>query len=73
MDYNANADHTYVFTNETTQLQVATTIVPDRMGESIELIQICLPNLQSPAASVTPTCVTIRILDDDCRLLVNVK
>ena len=55
------------------QLLIRTQLVGNRAGESIETFMICLPDaqvLQSMGAqAVQPTCVTITIIDDDCKTL----
>ena len=70
-DYAPNANHTYVFTNETSELPIATQLRADRSGESIEIFFISLPpNARySPpiAESVVPIQVQVRIIDDDCK------
>ena len=71
IDFTPNADHIYVFTNETNELPIATQLRGDRSGESIESFTICLPatNMYSPqiAQGVAPSCVTVMIIDDDCK------
>ena len=70
-DYTANNEDPYVFTSSTRQLPIRTQLVGDRAGEPIETFMICLPDsqvLQSMSAeAVQPTCVTITIVDDDCK------
>ena len=60
-------------TNDTDQLLSRTQLVGDRAGEPSETFMICLPDaqvLQSMGAqAVQPTCVTITIIDDDCKTL----
>ena len=72
-DYISNSENPYVFTNDTDQLPIRTQLVGDRAGEPIETFMICLPDaqvLQSMGAqAVQPTCVTITIIDNDCKTL----
>ena len=72
-DYISNSETPYVFTSNTSQLSIRTQLVGDRAGEPIETFMICLPDaqvLQSMGAqAVQPTCVTITIIDDDCKTL----
>ena len=71
IDYRANNEDPYVFTSSTRQLPIRTQLVEDRAGEPIETFMICLPGSQilesMDAQAVQPTCVTITILDDDCK------
>ena len=67
----ANDNDPYVFTSTTRQLQIRTTLMTDRAGESVEQFTICLPNQTvltlMGAEAVEPTCATIKIIDDDCK------
>ena len=71
-DYISNSANPYVFTNDTRELPIRTQLVTDRAGESIENFMICLPEAQvlrsMGAEPVQPTCVTITIVDDDCKI-----
>ena len=75
-DYRANSGDSYVFTNSTNQLPIRTQLVGDRAGEPIENFMICLPNAQvlqpMGAQAIEPICVTIIIVDDDCKLLLDI-
>ena len=70
-DYIANSRDSYVFTSNTNQLPIRTQLVGDRSGEPIENFVICLPDSQvlesMGAEAVQSTCVTITIVDDDCK------
>ena len=69
-DYIPNGDYLYVFTSETRELPIETRLQQDRAGESVEDFMICLPEqtLQMMGAeAVAPTCVTVTIIDDDCK------
>ena len=72
-DYISDSAAPYVFTNNTGQLPIRTQLVEDRSGEPIENFMICLPDLQTlqsmGAQAVQPTCVTITIVDDDCKIV----
>ena len=74
-DYRSNSEDPYVFTSSTRQLPIRTQLVGDRAGEPIENFMICLPDSQvlqlMDAEAVQPTCVTITIVDDDCKLTSN--
>ena len=60
-----------MFTSNTSQLPIKTRLVGDRAGEPIERFMICLPDAQvlqpMGAEAIEPTCVTITIVDDDCK------
>ena len=69
-DYIPNDDHLYVFTSETRELPIETRLQQDRAREGVEDFIICLPEqtLQMMGAeAVAPTCVSITIVDDDCK------
>ena len=72
-DYISNSAAPYVFTNDTSELSIRTQLVVDRSGEPIENFMICLPDSQvlqlMGAEAVQPTCVTITIVDDDCKIV----
>ena len=73
-DYTSNSENPYVFTNDTRELPIRTQLVTNRAGESIENFMICLPDAQAlrsmGAQPVQPTCVTITIVDDDCKIII---
>ena len=72
-DYIPNTANPYVFTNDTRELPIRTQLAIDRAGESIETFMICLPEAQvlrsMGAEPIQPTCVTITIVDDDCKII----
>ena len=70
-DYTANSGYLYIFTNSTQQLPIRTQLVGDRAGEPIENFMICLPDSIMGARVIEPTCVTITIVDDDCKYASN--
>ena len=74
-DYIPNSGNSYVFTSNTSQLPIRTQLIGDRAGESIETFMICLPDAQvlqpMSAQAIEPMCVTITIVDDDCKLRSN--
>ena len=57
----------------TNQLPIRTELEQDRSGEAVENFMICLPNAQVllsvGAVAVEPLCVTITIVDDDCKAI----
>ena len=61
-----------MFTRDTRQLPIRTQLVQNRAGEGIESFMICLPDAQvlqpMGAEAVEPRCVTITIIDDDCKV-----
>jgi hypothetical protein len=70
-DYRSNSGDPYVFTSSTDQLPIRTQLLGDRAGEPIENFTICLPDSQvlqlMGAEAIEPICVTIVIIDDDCK------
>lgn len=72
-DYISDSGELYIFTSSTRQLPIKTQLIGDRDGEPIENFMICLPEaqvLQSMGAeAVDPMCVTIIIVDDDCKIV----
>jgi hypothetical protein len=72
-DYRSNSGASYVFTSSTNQVPIRTQLIGDRAGEPIENFRICLPDSQvlqpMGAEAIEPICVTIIIIDDDCKLL----
>ena len=72
-DYLSNDAIPYVFTSGISELPIRTQLVGDRSNEPIENFMICLPDSQMlqlmGAEAVQPTCVTITIVDDDCKIV----
>lgn len=60
-----------MFTSSTSQLPIRTQLIGDRAGEPVENFMICLPDAQvlqpMGAEVIGPVCVTITIVDDDCK------
>ena len=70
-DYISNSENHYVFTNDTDQLYQL-----ELNWLEIELVNpfmICLPDAEvlwsMGAQAVQPTCVTITIVDNDCKII----
>ena len=73
LDYLFNIENPIYSQRTVPQLPIKTRLLQDQVSEAAENFTICLPDAQvlqpMGAAAVYPSCVTITIIDDDCKAI----